>query len=197
MLPTPCVRIVVASNFQLEVMEMVSKFTQSFKEQAVEKALQRKEGVCIKEIADTLGVGFSTLQKWIRLSKDQKLSPDSSNDRQAMTNEKRPQDWNAQERLEMVIACDSLDDEAISTLCRKKGIYLHHVKQWKNDFINGSAGESNTPKQPDNKSLKSEIKSLKKQLNRKDKALAETAALLVLQKKVNDIWGSDDEDGSQ
>lgn len=114
-----------------------------------------------------------------------------------MTNEKRPQDWSAQERLEMVIVCGSLDDDAISTLCRKKGIYPHHVNQWKSDFINGNAGESNSKKQPDNKGLKSEIKSLKKQLNRKDKALAETAALLVLQKKVNDIWGNDDEDNSQ
>ena len=46
------------------------------------------------------------------------------------------------------------------------------------------------------KSLKHEIKDLKKELKRKDKALAETAALLVLQKKVNAIWGKD-EDNSQ
>ena len=46
------------------------------------------------------------------------------------------------------------------------------------------------------KILKQEIKSLEKDLNRKNKALAETAALLVLQKKVNAIWGSNDEDNS-
>lgn len=44
------------------------------------------------------------------------------------------------------------------------------------------------------KTLRNENKALKKELNRKDKALAETAALLVLQKKVNEIWGSDEDD---
>ena len=43
------------------------------------------------------------------------------------------------------------------------------------------------------KNLKHENKVLKKELNRKEKALAETAALLVLQKKVHEIWGSDED----
>jgi len=51
-------------------------------------------------------------------------------------------------------------------------------------------------KQTETKKLRNEIKELKKDLHRKNKALAETAALLVLQKKVNAIWGSD-EDNSQ
>ena len=46
------------------------------------------------------------------------------------------------------------------------------------------------------KHLKQENKALKKELDRKDKALAETAALLVLQKKVN-ILGGNSEDDSQ
>jgi len=37
------------------------------------------------------------------------------------------------------------------------------------------------------------IRSLEKELRRKDKALAETAALLVLKKKVQEIWGDEDE----
>ena len=37
------------------------------------------------------------------------------------------------------------------------------------------------------------IRALEKELNRKDKALAETAALLVLKKKVQEIWGDEDD----
>ena len=114
-----------------------------------------------------------------------------------MAKEKRPQDWSLEERLNMVIACGSLDDEAISELCRKKGIYPHHVNQWKSDFASGKTSNTEVKKQTDSKILKNENKALKKELNRKEKALAETAALLVLQKKVNEIWGSDDEDSSQ
>ncbi len=54
-----------------------------------------------------------------------------------------------------------------------------------------------TKKQASVKLLRNEIKALNKDLNRKNKALAETAALLVLQKKVNTIWGNNNEDSLQ
>ncbi|UVW34158.1 transposase [SAR92 clade bacterium H455] len=96
----------------------------------------------------------------------------------------------------MVITCGSLSDEAISKLCREKGIYPHHIKHWKSDFAEGKAVSGGDKKHADNKQLKHENKSLKKELSRKEKALAEAAALLVLQKKVNALWGND-EDSSQ
>jgi len=175
---------------------MRAKFTQSFKIQAVEKALCRTDGMRIEDIADNLGIGFSTLQKWIRLSKSQQLETISHEETDMRTKEKRPQDWSLEERLSIVITCGSLSDVAIGELCRENGIYPHHVNQWKADFANGKAINANEKKPTDNKILKHEIKTLKKQLNRKDRALAETAALLVLQKKVNDIWGPEDEDSS-
>ena len=39
-----------------------------------------------------------------------------------------------------------------------------------------------------------EVKQLEKELTRKEKALAEAAALLVLRKKMNAIWGTENED---
>lgn len=176
---------------------MRARFNQSFKKQAVEKALNRQEGVRIEDIAGTLGVGFSTLQKWIRKSKDQELETVSTGEMYSMAKEKRPQDWSLAERLEMVIACGGLDDEGISELCRTKGIYPHHVNQWKSDFASGKNAGTGPQKQVDSKKLKSENKALKRELNRKEKALAEAAALLVLQKKVNALWGNDDEEDSQ
>ena len=110
-----------------------------------------------------------------------------------MTKEKRPQDWTAEERLNVVIACGPLADDAINQLCREKGIYPHHIKQWKNDFIKNNTTADKPKKQSDDKQFKNEIKALQKELNRKNKALAETAALLVLQKKVNAIWGNSED----
>jgi transposase-like protein len=113
-----------------------------------------------------------------------------------MAKDKRPQDWSLEDRFNMVLKCHSLDEQAVSSLCREQGIYPHHIKQWRLEFINGSAEGSTTKNTSQMKVLKSEVKTLQKELNRKDKALAETAALLVLQKKVNAIWGND-EDNSQ
>ena len=89
----------------------------------------------------------------------------------------------------MVIGCAALDEAAMSQLCRERGLYGHHVAQWKQDFISGLTQSERA----DSKSLKGEVRELKKELNRKDRALAETAALLVLQKKVGAVWGNDED----
>jgi transposase-like protein len=163
-------------------------FTQSFKLQAVEKALNRREMTSQSEIADELGIGRSTLSKWIAKSRNNELvKPNGFN----MTDEKRPQDYNLTERMDLIIRCSSLDEEQISQLCREEGIFPHHIKQWKKDFTQSQKTVKTTQ---DNKHYKAEIKRLRKEINRKDKALAETAALLVLQKKVQDIWGNNEDD---
>ena len=176
---------------------MRSRFTQSFKLQAVEKALSRAEHTSLLEVAKVLGVGHSTLSKWIVKSRNNEFN-DMPNQliRADMAKDKRPQDWSLKDRFNLVLECNSLDEKAVSSLCREKGIYPHHIEQWKLDFVNGSAADSSTKNVSQVKMLKTENKNLKKELNRKDKALAETAALLVLQKKVNAIWGTD-EDNSQ
>jgi len=176
---------------------MRSRFTQSFKIQAVEKALTRTEHTSLLEVAKLLGVGHSTLNKWIVKSRNNEFNEDPNQRiRQDMTKDKRPQAWSLEERFNMVVECNALNEEAVSSLCRERGIYTHHLTQWRSDFVNGAAENSTVKSVSQLKVLKTENKNLKKELNRKDKALAETAALLVLQKKVNDIWGTD-EDSSQ
>lgn len=171
---------------------MRSKFTQSFRTQAVEKTISRAAGVSVREMADSLQIGHSTLAKWLVDSKSysfEAAGPVES----SMSNEKRPQDWSLEERLAMVIACSSLEGEALNQHCRERGVYAHHVKQWKQDFTRGGAEQLANKAASNMRSLTSENKSLKSDLRRKEKALAEAAALLILQKKIADHWGSDED----
>ena len=171
---------------------MGTRYSQAFKRQAVEKALGRSGGTTLAEITDLMGIGRSTLNKWMVKFRSQQLGSNSVHDSVSiggMRKEKRPQDWSQEERLDMVIACASLDAAAMNHLCRERGLYAHHVTQWKQDFISGSTANERT----DSKGLKVEVRELKKELHRKDRALAETAALLVLQKKVSAIWGADED----
>ena len=173
---------------------MSGKFSQAFKEQAVEKSLNRTDNTKLREVADSLGVGLSSLSRWIQQAKNQELESTPFDAGTRMNSkEKRPQDWSLEDRLNMVISCGSLTDEALSEYCRTKGIYPHHITQWKQDFSNGNNTNDKVLSRHEVKTLKHENKALKKELNRKDRALAETAALLVLQKKVNDIWGIDED----
>jgi transposase-like protein len=173
---------------------MSPKYTEGFKIQAVEKALNRSVEISLTEMADTLGVSRSALQRWITQSKNQQLETISADTREftaTMTEkEKRPEDWSLEERLKLIIKSDGLSEEDCNQLCRTQGIFPHHIKEWKQQFITGVISSSESKKQLTVKSLRNEIKALNKDLNRKNKALAETAALLVLKKKVNAIWGS-------
>jgi transposase len=178
---------------------MRTRFSQSFKIQAVEKALNPNNRSSQKDLSEVLGIGYSTLQKWIRQSREQAFDIQQESgfiNTRAMMKEKRPQDWSLEEKLNMVFNCVALSEEEISQLCREQGLYPHHIKQWKADFTSDKQVGGQSQLQASMKSLRTENKALKKELNRKDKALAETAALLVLQKKVSSIWGND-EDSSQ
>lgn len=175
---------------------MRARFTQSFKIQAVEKALSRSGVTSLNDISSSLGIGCSTLSKWIVKARNQEFDIVSPDEISRMTQDKRPQDWTPEERLNMVVVCGSMSGEKLSEYCREQGIYPHHINQWKLDFVSGNSLKEKVVSPSEIKILKQENKILKKELNRKDRALAETAALLVLQKKVHAIWGSD-EDNSQ
>ncbi len=167
----------------------MTTYNQEFKVQSVEKALSRRADQTLKDIAEDLQVGYSTLQRWIRLATQNKLEDPET----TMSKEKSPQNWAKAQRLQAIIDCHGLNDEQLSAYCRENGIYPHHVNEWKSGFLSENQTIDSTSRQ-EQKKLKQENKRLQKELNRKDKALSETAALLVLSKKCQAIWGEKEVD---
>ena len=155
------------------------------KEAVIQKALLGQKSQ--REIARDAGIGLSTLQYWLK-----KYS--ATGTKHLSKKEKRPTDWTAEERFNAIIETSPLTDEESAAWCRKHGFFTHHIEQWKADAL--AATQPKTPKasSQEERRLKKEIADLKKELNRKDKALAETAALLVLKKKAQSIWGDPEED---
>jgi len=139
------------------------------------------------EIARDFGVGLSTIGNWLRQYKQ-------NGNINLKKKEKRPKDWNFEDRMSALIETGSMTTEDRTSWCRNKGIFPHHLEQWKKDAISGMAANSSQKRTEKEKQLTKEISSLKKDLTRKDKALAETAALLVLKKKVQAIWGDPEDD---
>lgn len=64
--------------------------------------------------------------------------------------------------------------------------------------LTASLGLSRPPKsrqeRDEEKAVKKRIKQLERELQRKNAALAETAALLVLRKKAEALWGKDEDE---
>lgn len=91
----------------------------------------------------------------------------------------------------MVIKSAGLGDDELGAFLRREGLHEVQLEQWRHDALQGlstSRGKSRGPT-PEKK----RIRELEKQLRRKEKALAETAALLVLKKKAAAIWGDEDD----
>ncbi len=169
---------------------MNTKFSSAFREDAVRKVLNRHSTTTIEEIASDLGVAKSSLYHWISLARKTSLEPGIK----AQARERSPKDWSLEERLNFVIRCDSLNAEQVNAACREMGVYSHHLKQWKTDFLTGDTVTMNPEERAERKKLKQENQALKRELRRKEKALAEAAALLVLQKKVQELWDLDEDD---
>ncbi len=159
----------------------MKKSSYEFKAWAVERALGRDPDVSLRRVAVHLGVDHPTLRRWVNRFENQPWGE------HIMNEEKSPQLWTVEQRLKIVIACESMDEEQISAYCREHGICPHHVKQWKAEILKAMSvlGKSANPAQV--KQLREENKSLRKELRRKEKALAEAAALLVPKKSRADV----------
>ena len=157
------------------------------KEAIVTKALSQPDRH-LEEIAKESGVGYSTLQSWLRLKRDGLPLIRQRRGRPPKGQDQTPP-------LQHILATAELDEEAIGSYCREHGIHSFQINQWKDELM----AQDRNKKQSDEdrkeiKSLRDENKRLKKDLHLKDKALAETSALLVLKKKANLIWGDLEED---
>jgi len=154
---------------------MKTKHSSAFREQALRKVLDRGDRT-VSEVADEIGMDMEQLKGWMRVSRRQsRLQSPSPVDLRGMPA--------AADRLELLLDSAQLSGEARQTFCRERGIYAHQLVTWKAAFANSSEPESLPPLRKECAALKVERDGLKRELNRKERALAEAAALLVLSKK--------------
>lgn len=157
------------------------QYNESFRQQALEKVYTR-DSRSIRSVADDLNMSFGTLRNWMKADKN-------SSQVKAGQRSKRPTDWSLAERLQILMESHGLDEDALNAFCREKGIFRHHIDQWQAAFTAGGSVDSRS----ELRELKESNKALTRELNRKEKALAEAAALLVLQKKYQALWEEKDE----
>lgn len=109
----------------------------------------------------------------------------------------KPNQWSAENKLAVVIESAALNEAELSEYCRKKGLYPSQIKEWKASALsayNKAPSEHKVEKVIQNQDDKKKIAALERALKRKEKALAETVALLVLSKKYEAIWGANEEE---
>ena len=151
------------------------QYSDEFREQALAKVYNRGKRT-IQEIADESNLSIHTLKTW--------MSNAAQTDTSIPNPAKRPQDWRPEDRLLALQESHGLTGEELNAWCRQRGLFAHQLVQWRSDFCSAAQPRSGVDDNQTLRALKAENQRLERELNRKDKALAEAAALLILQKKV-------------
>ncbi len=146
------------------------------------------ENKSISQIQEMLGIPEGTLKKW-----RQELR---ANGHPAPANDEPADQWSSRDKFLVVMETTRLSEAELAEYCRQKGLYPEQVRQWQENCVHAN---SDIPARiaeimQQDKATQKELRQVRKELQRKEAALAETAALLVLRKKAEAIWGTSDEE---
>jgi transposase-like protein len=151
----------------------LARYGQEFKDRAVARLLP-PESAAVEVVAREIGVSASTLERWRA---------------DALSMPARERAWTAPARFDAVLTTASMDETTRSVWCREHGVYPQELERWRQAATQALAAPEEVRASPQQtKQDRRRIQELERELRRKDKALAETAALLVLSKKVAAIF---------
>jgi transposase-like protein len=169
---------------------MRKRLSPSFKLNAVENALSRGTAETVAQVAKRHGIGYSTLTRWMIEVKQGRLTRQDT----PLSREKQPQDWEPAEKFQALVDTASLNEPDRGRYCRQHGLFEHHLTQWKQECMATRNNEPDEKLKAENRALREENKRLQRELTRKEKALAEAAALMILKKKAQAMFGVNEDD---
>ncbi|CAH2603423.1 transposase [Rhodovastum atsumiense] len=153
----------------------LARYGEAYKRRVVARLLP-PESAAVEVVSREVGVSVATLERWRAAAL---VEPGA-----AAGGEER---WTPAARLEAVITTASMDEASRSAWCREHGLYVADLERWKRDAMAG-LGEPRGASAADTKQDRRRIKELERELQRKDKALAETTALLVMRGKLAAVF---------
>jgi transposase len=148
----------------------------AFKQKMIEK-LTGREALSARELARRTGISQQTLSRWIR---DARSLPMMASGR------RKQKEWSIDEKIRVLAEARRLTGEGLTAFLEREGLVLAELEHWRLALDEEGRSSKATTKR---------IRKLERELARKEKALAEAAALLMLKKKVEHLWeGEDGED---
>lgn len=164
-----------------------TRYTQERKKEII-KRMMPPNNETVALISKEEGISEVTLYKWRKEAR----ASGSATPGNGQTSDK----WNSQDKFLIVMETFSMNEIELAEYCRKKGLYREQIEAWKSVCLqaNGQAFDHAKQLNGQLKEEKKRAKELEKDLQKKEKALAEAAALLLLRKKAQAIWGDDEDE---
>lgn len=160
------------------------KYSIGFRNGILKKVLP-PESRSLKDVAIENGISEQTIRNWMQMARNGTLA--------VATGESTPGERDAAEKLRLVLESKEVPEESMGIWLRERGLHSEHLPLWEQEILHIMSDKTDKRKSKDAELLK-ENKQLKKELARKEKALAEMAALLTLKKKADAIWGDGEDD---
>jgi transposase-like protein len=139
-------------------------------------------------LAEDVGIHQPTLSRWLR---DARILGDTMT--QKKRKKKAGQKWSSAEKLRVVLAASELKDGELGAFLRREGLHEADLERWRTAMLT-ALDEDGVKKRRGPSPEAKKLAAVQRDLYRKDKALAEVSALLVLKKKADAIWGVVDDD---
>lgn len=141
----------------------------------------------VADIAEETGINPVTLYAWRKQAKNAGAV--------VLGNGKKSDAWSSADKHRVVIEVAALNEAELAEYCRRKGLYVEQIQTWRTacEQANEVAEAQSRTSRAQLKEANARIKKLERELQRKESALAEAAALLILRKKAEAIWGKDED----
>ena len=165
----------------------MSSYSTEYKSAIVNKLLGPKPP-SIAELSKKVGIPQPTLYSWLKIAK-------SSEPLGIPKRVKRVANWTKKEKLKALLDTANMSEEQLNAFCRKNGLFAAQLEEWTTELTDELEGKgASQQKSAKIKALETELNQLKKELKRKDKALAEASAVLFLKKKAQELWGEPEDE---
>jgi transposase len=153
-------------------------FSLAYKQKMLDR-LTGKDAVSARQLSLETGLRQQTLSRWLQ----------DACSLSGMPSKRQTRDWSIDEKIRILAKAGTLTGAELTDLLEREGLVLAEYEQWRLALAEEGRASLATTKR---------IRALERELARKEKALAEAAALLVLKKKVNRLWegegdGTDEE----
>lgn len=158
------------------------EYSESFKAKLVQKMLP-PNGRSATALAEELGLPQPTLSRWLREARTLGIMNTPA------------KKWTGAEKLRVLIEAGRLEDSQLGEFLRREGLHEAQLRQWRAEAEAALGAPTKRSGKPSAEGKR--VKELERELRRKDKALAEASAILVLKKKASAIWGDGEDDTTE
>jgi transposase-like protein len=160
------------------------KYSDEFKQQAVLKFINRGTKT-VGDLEKELNTSYKNIYRWHK---------EFSGATELKKTKKIKNEITPEEKLQIINETSSLKENELGEYLRKHGLHFSQIQEWKSEFLTSVKNVGRPKKDPEVLELRKSEKDLKRELRRKEKALAEMSARVVLLKKSHEIFGGTEDD---